>query len=580
MSKSIIARCIAGLLLVILAACGAQQNEDATPANKLLASTATVDNFYEPLVHQLYISYFGRPADRQGLANFKAQLAALNSPLDIQGLNQAYQTKPALRALVDSFGASAESAALYPGDNTALVTAIYKNILNRTPDAEGLAFWAGAINRGTLTKANASLSIMAGAMNNTSTQGKVDAALINRKVLVSVDFNQLLEWANSDAYRGAAAAAQARDLLASVTPTTDTIAFYARVKEVVNTLGNPTPPVTPPVSSPYQVAFDACYVNTPPLYTVPYCTAYADAIVAGNTPSVANQHGAAAAGSNVGNIGMGGTVTATGTSTFYASYLDRPGTNTVITCEGGSKQTWMIPDSVCRDKQIAAITTNCAGASVAYKTVLAASLAASVCYANNSIDPARSRFVASANYTASQLGQSTPRYAFAVTPPPATVWVYELGVSTVNSATSNPRLTTSCLKLPSPDSYKLIFDSTYYYHSMYGNLSSCEAAGSAWVASGGRTPAISVAQFKQSTGGGSASGELAAHNACAAQPYLGGANDPQFDSFAKIAQLDACLHRAGYTQYDVEGRANCKILDDLLRGTGSTWRSPYCPYPY
>ncbi|BBJ24380.1 hypothetical protein W01_23070 [Candidatus Nitrotoga sp. AM1P] len=67
------------------------------------------------------------------------------------------------------------------------------------------------------------------------------------------------------------------------------------------------------VAATYQSAYDACYIGTPLLYTSNYCAAYANAIVAGSTPLVANQAGAVAAGSNVGNIGMGGAITATGT---------------------------------------------------------------------------------------------------------------------------------------------------------------------------------------------------------------------------------------------------------------------------
>ncbi|MCR4298392.1 MAG: hypothetical protein NUV75_06530 [Gallionella sp.] len=66
-------------------------------------------------------------------------------------------------------------------------------------------------------------------------------------------------------------------------------------------------------TSTYQSAYDACYNGTPALYTNTYCSAYANAIVAGSTPAAANLAGAVAANSNVGNIGMGETVTATGT---------------------------------------------------------------------------------------------------------------------------------------------------------------------------------------------------------------------------------------------------------------------------
>ncbi|MFA6498437.1 MAG: hypothetical protein WC256_02090 [Desulfurivibrionaceae bacterium] len=68
-----------------------------------------------------------------------------------------------------------------------------------------------------------------------------------------------------------------------------------------------------PDTTAWQSAYNTCYVGTPALYTNVYCAAYADAIVAGSSPGVANIAGADAAGSNIGNIGMGGTITATGT---------------------------------------------------------------------------------------------------------------------------------------------------------------------------------------------------------------------------------------------------------------------------
>jgi hypothetical protein len=73
-------------------------------------------------------------------------------------------------------------------------------------------------------------------------------------------------------------------------------------------------PLPTPVPTPtYKVAYDTCFVGTPALYTATYCAAYANTIVAGGTPVAANQAGATAAGSNVGNIGTGEVISSTGT---------------------------------------------------------------------------------------------------------------------------------------------------------------------------------------------------------------------------------------------------------------------------
>lgn len=169
--------------------------------------------------------------------------------------------------------------------------------------------------------------------------------------------------------------------------------------------------------------------------------------------------------------------------------------------------------------------------------------------------------------------------------------VYELGVTTLNPYTASPVFVTSCIQLPSANSYKLAFGSTYYYHSMYTTSAACEAAGKAWIASGGNTPGISVAQFTASlasgnSGSGSSGGNLTAAKACADLPYTGANGTPQVDSYAKLAQFDACLHRAGYPEYDAEGRSVCTIMKSLLQATNSNWSHPACNfntasgYPY
>jgi hypothetical protein len=221
--------------VLALAACGGSDYNSSVQQQsqaRTLGRIATGDTQphapteYYQLVQQLYISYFGRPADPTGLTNFAAQLSQLNAPTDIQGLNTAYGENSSIRALVDSFGNSDESNALYGGDNTAFVIAIYNNLLSRAPDADGQTFWVGAINGGGLTRANASLSIMAGALVNQTPQGLLDARLIRNRVSVGLTFTADLDTPlESAAYAGNQAAATARNLLASVTANTDVSGF-------------------------------------------------------------------------------------------------------------------------------------------------------------------------------------------------------------------------------------------------------------------------------------------------------------------------------------------------------------------
>jgi hypothetical protein len=186
---------------------------------------------YKGLVESIYISYFGRPADTLGLANFSAQLDALKAPTTVSTLNAAYKTTPALRALVDSFGTSAESSALYGADNVAFISAIYVNLLNRTADFDGLVFWTTELNAGRITKGNAALAIMAGAYENKSAQGLLDAKVLDNKVAVATNFTAAVDTADElNGYRGDAAAATARDMLKTVTATTTPTAFQPTVE--------------------------------------------------------------------------------------------------------------------------------------------------------------------------------------------------------------------------------------------------------------------------------------------------------------------------------------------------------------
>ncbi|HEY8027256.1 MAG TPA: DUF4214 domain-containing protein, partial [Burkholderiaceae bacterium] len=154
------------LCALALSACGDGGNESGNvdvPAKAKALVLQKNAGDYQTAVQELYVSYFGRPADPTGLTNFEMGLFSAGAPTDIQGLTAAYSTSAAVKTLIDSFGTSAESIALYgTGDNIAFVSAVFQNVLGRAPAATGLAFWSGALDNGTLTRGDAALSIMAG----------------------------------------------------------------------------------------------------------------------------------------------------------------------------------------------------------------------------------------------------------------------------------------------------------------------------------------------------------------------------------------------------------------------------------
>jgi hypothetical protein len=236
------------LAAALMTACGGgsdpASNHGANSSSTLLASAGAIAaasaspvEQYGSTVQQLYIAYFGRPADPAGLTNFAASLSAASAPTNLPDLIAAYTTNAAVKNLIDSFGTSAESQKLYAGDTTAFVTAVFNNVLSRPPQTAGLNFWVNAINSGTLTKGNAALSIMAGALVNTTPQGLLDAALVNKKISLGSQFTASIMTSDQiNAYKGSAAAASVRTMLSSVTGDTDVNVFQATINTTLDTL--------------------------------------------------------------------------------------------------------------------------------------------------------------------------------------------------------------------------------------------------------------------------------------------------------------------------------------------------------
>lgn len=200
---------------------------------------------YAALVQQLYVSYFGRPADYYGLQNFEAQLDAMGAPKTITELNAAVQSgaNPALTQLVNSFAASDESIKLYGTDNSPIgiskfLVTVFQNVIGRTPDlGPGWDFWYNALATGQLSRANAALAIAEGAVSNTSAQGLLDAKAVLNKQQVAVAFTAALDTPEKiNAYSTAAAVATATGLLKDVTAATDVAAYQATVLTAVSTV--------------------------------------------------------------------------------------------------------------------------------------------------------------------------------------------------------------------------------------------------------------------------------------------------------------------------------------------------------
>ena len=209
-SSAISALCLA----LAISGCGGSQPGEPVAQDKTASrSVKQASSPYATAVQELYIAYFGRPADPTGLTNFENALAAANAPQDIAGLTKAYSTNPALQSLIDSFGTSKESQTLYGSGTTQdFVAAVFTNVLGRAPLQAGLDYWSGAIDSGSLSKGDAALAIMAGALANTSAQGLLDTQLINNRLAVAASFTaQVANAGATSAYSGAAAASAIAD---------------------------------------------------------------------------------------------------------------------------------------------------------------------------------------------------------------------------------------------------------------------------------------------------------------------------------------------------------------------------------
>jgi hypothetical protein len=241
MRKPLLSTALA-LVVVLLASCGGQQRPQvqhgsAARAAGAVGVAADVDADYEYLVQQLYLGYFGRPADPAGLAYFTRAYRAAHAPTTIGELFSAYGTNAAVRDLVDAFAASDESKQLYPVCqiicyDSQWIFALYQGLFSHDPDLPGYQFWADALNLHGVTRANVLLSVVAGAQGT-------DADMAERKVRIAMQFTRALDAAGQRAaYDGHIANAIARALMQSVPGMADDAAVQSNIDAAIGRLAD------------------------------------------------------------------------------------------------------------------------------------------------------------------------------------------------------------------------------------------------------------------------------------------------------------------------------------------------------
>lgn len=239
--SSLFTRGVMCIGVVVLSACGGSDPLPAATQTSPVQAAATVHVMsanraqvasavsYHDLIQRIYVAYFGRPADPAGLEFWAEKYRLFGLPVRAGEVTKVYASHATVKQFVDFFGASSESAALYPGDNAVFVTAIYRNLFNRSPDPAGLAYWVDVLNRGLMTRPIAALYIMDGAQNT-------DVDVINKKVAIAKRFtNNLNTPARRTAYVGEAASALARAMLSTVDLATNTATFTG-VAATIDTL--------------------------------------------------------------------------------------------------------------------------------------------------------------------------------------------------------------------------------------------------------------------------------------------------------------------------------------------------------
>lgn len=161
----------------------------------------------EELIAQLYIGYFDRAPDPEGLAYWVSRLEA---GISLEAISEAFSDSPEAEALYNFFE-NEDNADI--ADIHVFLKEFYLNVFGREIDADGLAYYTAQIVDGTRSPDQIANSILANAATN---EGSRDQAYLTNKVIVSLDF-AADALAEDDFEYDEAAQKFAKDLLVSVT---------------------------------------------------------------------------------------------------------------------------------------------------------------------------------------------------------------------------------------------------------------------------------------------------------------------------------------------------------------------------
>jgi len=176
------------------------------------------------LVQQLYVAYFNRPADVDGLAYYTKLLAGATTDAAVAAT---------VAQISADFANAAEYKDAYAGLSTKqIINTIYHNLFGHAADIPGLNYYADLYDAGSLTLANIVTQVAGGALGT-------DATAYDNKVTAAVKFTDTIS-ASADqqiAYaHDAAALAAGQAYLASVTDNASLTAALSNVDSVASSL--------------------------------------------------------------------------------------------------------------------------------------------------------------------------------------------------------------------------------------------------------------------------------------------------------------------------------------------------------
>lgn len=157
-------------------------------------------------IQQLYVAYYGRPADPRGLEYWLSATAAATAA--------GQSDEATLSAISNSFGASAEYTANFTGLNSdAIINKIYQNLFSHAPDAGGLQYWSLKLASGDLTLAQ----IVRAISDSAVAAGNLDGIAYTSKVTAAETFTDALDTTTEIlGYSAAAAGALAKAWLTGI----------------------------------------------------------------------------------------------------------------------------------------------------------------------------------------------------------------------------------------------------------------------------------------------------------------------------------------------------------------------------